>query len=90
MMKEQSPKSLYLVRGKLYELLANCIPPDVILKGLLAELLKKLDDEMKQELVLWAAFYEHRLCEGQKAIFHLEAFVAKFMSVYKNYIVSMF
>jgi replication factor C subunit 3/5 len=36
------------VRGKLYELLTNCIPPDVIVKTLLKELLKRLDDEMKQ------------------------------------------
>jgi len=36
-----------------------------------------------------AAVYEHRLQEGQKAIFHLEAFVAKFMSEYKQYMVSM-
>lgn len=33
------------VRGKLYELLANCIPPDVIIKGLLDNLLKRLDSE---------------------------------------------
>ena len=32
-----------------------------------------------------AAQYEHRLQEGQKAIFHLEAFVAQFMSRYKNW-----
>ena len=37
----------------------------------------------------WASFYEHRLQEGQKAIFHLEAFVAKFMSVYKTWSISM-
>lgn len=31
-MREQTPKAIYLIRGKLYELLANCIPPEVILK----------------------------------------------------------
>lgn len=41
-----------------------------------------------QEVVNLAAFYEMRLQEGNKAIFHLEAFVAKFMSVYKNYLVA--
>ena len=35
------------------------------------------------QVIEWAATYEHRLQEGQKAIFHLEAFVAKVMSVYK-------
>merc|ERR1711936_799728 len=29
-----------------------------------------------------AAFYEHRLQKGNKAIYHLEAFVAKFMAIY--------
>uniref|UniRef100_A0A2N9F893 AAA+ ATPase domain-containing protein n=1 Tax=Fagus sylvatica TaxID=28930 RepID=A0A2N9F893_FAGSY len=33
-MKEQSPKRLFQVRGKLYELLVNCIPPEIILKVL--------------------------------------------------------
>ena len=36
-----------------------------------------------------AATYEHRMQEGSKAIFHLEAFVAKFMSTYKNWTLSM-
>lgn len=35
------------VRGKMYELLANCIPPELIVKGLLENLLRKLDDDMK-------------------------------------------
>ena len=33
-----------------------------------------------------AAFYEHRLQLGNKAIFHLEAFVAKFMSIFKRFL----
>nr|GMD44888.1 replication factor C subunit 3 [Ipomoea batatas] len=89
-MKEQSPKRLFQVRGKLYELLSNCIPPDIILKRLLFELLKKLDSELKHEVCHWAAYYEHRMHLGQKAIFHLEAFVAKFMSIYKNFLVTTF
>ncbi|CAI0427963.1 unnamed protein product [Linum tenue] len=32
-MKEQSPKRLFEVRGKLYELLVNCIPPEILLKA---------------------------------------------------------
>lgn len=42
-----------------------------------------------QEVVGHAAMYEHRLQEGAKAIFHLEAFVAKFMSSFKNYLMAM-
>ncbi|KAJ6422573.1 hypothetical protein OIU84_027524 [Salix udensis] len=72
MMREQSPKRLFQVRGKLYELLINCIPPEIILKKLLSELLKKLDEELKHEVCHWAAYYEHRMRMGQKAIIHLE------------------
>ncbi|XP_068318280.1 replication factor C subunit 3 [Pyrus communis] len=89
-MKEQSPKRLYQVRQKLYELLLNCIPPEIILKRLLCELLKKLDAELKHEVCHWAAYYEHRMRLGQKAIFHLEAFVAKFMSIYKAFLIEAF
>ncbi|KAJ0657385.1 putative DNA polymerase III, clamp loader complex, gamma/delta/delta subunit [Helianthus annuus] len=94
-MKEQSPKrficqSLFQVRGKLYELLVNCIPPEIILKRLLFELLKKLDSELKHEVCHWAAYYEHRMRLGQKAIFHIEAFVAKFMSIYKGFLIATF
>ncbi|OVA16426.1 AAA+ ATPase domain [Macleaya cordata] len=74
-MQEQSPKRLFAVRGKLYELLINCIPPVIILKRLLSELLKKLDAELKHEVCHWAAYYEHRMRLGQKAIFHMEAVV---------------
>uniref|UniRef100_A0A7N0V3W7 AAA+ ATPase domain-containing protein n=1 Tax=Kalanchoe fedtschenkoi TaxID=63787 RepID=A0A7N0V3W7_KALFE len=89
-MKEQSPKRLFQVRGKIYELLINCIPPEIILKRLLYELLRKLDAELKHEVCHWAAYYEHRMRLGQKAIFHIEAFIAKFMSIYKTFLISTF
>eukprot|EP00850_Spirogloea_muscicola_P023801 SM000389S14642 [mRNA] locus=s389:19062:21553:- [translate_table: standard] len=87
---EQSPKRLFMVRGKFYELLVNCIPAEVILKRLTLELIKKLDAELKHEVCHWAAFYEHRMQLGQKAIFHLEAFTAKFMSIYKKFLIATF
>jgi len=87
---EQSPKRLYMVRGKIYELLVNCIPPEVVLKRLLFELMKRLDSELKHEVCHWAAYYEHRMRLGQKAIFHLEAFIAKFMSIYKKFLIATF
>ncbi|KAJ1702632.1 hypothetical protein LUZ63_002411 [Rhynchospora breviuscula] len=89
-LKEQSPKKLYEVRQKLYDLLVNCIPPVIILKKMLSELLKKLDSELKHEVCHWAAHYEHKMRLGSKAIFHLEAFVAKFMSIYKEFLVATF
>ena len=45
--KEQSPKALMAAREKLYELLINCIPAQIILKTLLMELLPVLDDTIK-------------------------------------------
>ena len=44
------------------------------------------DGELKAEVTQMAAYYEHRLQLGSKVIFHLEAFVAKFMSIYKRFI----
>lgn len=41
-------------------------------------------------MAYWAAFYEHRMVTGSKEIFHLEAFVAKFMSIYKQFLINMF
>ena len=88
-LREQTARNLFVVRGKLYELIVNCIPPEVILRTLAAELAGKIDDELKRQTFELAATYEWRLQQGQKAIFHLEAFVAKFMSVFKNYMVSL-
>ena len=79
--QEQTPERLLLVRSKLYELLTNCIPPDVLLRTLVAVLLRRVDDQIKTEIVHWAAYYDHRMELGSKPIFHLEAFIAKFMAM---------
>jgi len=84
-LNEQSPASLFKIRGKFYELLSNCIPPDLIFKKLVLELVKHLDDELKHDVTSWAAHFEHRLHLGNKAIFHLEAFAARVMSLYKQW-----
>ena len=39
-LQEQTPKRLYEVRGKLYELLVNCLPPELILRKLTLELFR--------------------------------------------------
>lgn len=82
---EQSPSRLLAVRGKLYELLVNCIPPDVIMKTLVAALMPHLNEKLKHEVSFYAARFEARMQTGSKAIFHLEAFVAKFMFIYKSF-----
>ncbi|KAL7424117.1 Replication factor C (RF-C) subunit [Cryptotrichosporon argae] len=82
---EQTPARLLEVRGKLYELLSHCIPPAVVLKTITERIVDKVDDSLKPQIIHWAAFYELRMRQGSKKIFHLEAFVAKVMTVYKQY-----
>lgn len=84
-LSEQSPKKLMDIRTRLYELLVHGIPTDVIFKGLLKELVKNCDIQLKTEIAELAAFYEHQLHRGNKPIFHLEAFMAKFMAVYLKF-----
>ncbi|KAH8025763.1 hypothetical protein HPB51_011094 [Rhipicephalus microplus] len=84
--QEQSVKRLSEVRARLYELLTHLIPPDVILKGLLKQVVANCDGQLKGEATVLAAQYEHRLQLGSKAIYHLEAFVAKVMAIYKNFL----
>ncbi|OBS79616.1 hypothetical protein A6R68_22182, partial [Neotoma lepida] len=49
------------------------------------ELLHNCDGQLKGDVAQMAAYYEHRLQLGSKAIYHLEAFVAKFMALYKKF-----
>lgn len=86
MIAEQTPRKLLEIRGRLYELLTHAIPCDLIFKGLLEEVMKNCDLTLKADIIKSAAELEHRMRNGSKAIFHLEAFVAKFMKIYKEYI----
>jgi len=86
MISEQSPKVLLDVRNRFYDLLTRAIPCDLIFRGLLQECVKKCDDQLKREIIEVASEYQHRLIRGSKPIFHLEAFAARFMAIYKKYI----
>ncbi|XP_013107167.1 replication factor C subunit 3 [Stomoxys calcitrans] len=83
---EQTPAKLEKVRDRLYELLAQGVPPDVIFQGLVKELVKNCDMSIKAKTLEYATLYEHRMQNGAKHIFHLEAFVAQFMNIYKKFI----
>ncbi|XP_078489558.1 replication factor C subunit 3-like [Ciona intestinalis] len=83
---EQSPRRLLEIRNRVYELLTKCIPPDAIMRGLYKELIHNCDGSLKPELSQLAAECEHRSHLGQKHIYHIEAFVAKFMAMYKQFI----
>jgi replication factor C subunit 3/5 len=84
--EEQSPKRLLDIRSRLYELLAHCIPPEVIFRSLADELVKHCDGNLQKKVVQAAANYEHKLQLGSRPIYYLEAFVARFMALYKGFI----
>ena len=88
-MDERSPARILQVRSKLYDLLTHCIPATTILRTLTFKLIPLIDDALKADVIKWAAFYEHRIKTGTKVIFHLEAFVAKFMRIFEMYLMSM-
>lgn len=89
-MEDPSPQGLLACRDMMYNLLSNCIPADTIMSTLARELIKASDEAVKHEIVYWAAYYENRLHQGQKDIFHLEAFVAKYMAVNKRIMADLF
>jgi len=83
-LQEQSPKCAMEVREQLYELMAACLPSDFILKELMAKLLvDQRDEKVKQGTIAAAAHFESTMRQGSKDIFHLEAFVLRFMADYK-------
>jgi replication factor C subunit 3/5 len=82
---EQSPQCLQNIRERVYELLTHGIPPEIIFKGLLKDLVKNCDGQLKAQVTQYAADYEEQLHRGSKAIFHIEAFLAKFMALYKSF-----
>jgi replication factor C subunit 3/5 len=88
-MAEHTPANILKVRAKLYDLLTHCIPPTTILKTLTFKLIPMIDDALKADVIKWSAFYEHRIRVGTKVIFHLEAFVAKFMRILEEYLMSI-
>ncbi|KAG8898128.1 Replication factor C (RF-C) subunit [Tulasnella sp. 403] len=84
-LKEQTPERLLEVRGKIYELLAHCIPPTTIMKTIAYFVADKSDEAIKADIMHWAAIYEVRMRIGSKKIFHLEAWVTKVMSLTKQH-----
>ncbi|KAK7797618.1 hypothetical protein U0070_020059 [Myodes glareolus] len=82
---QQTPQRLLEDRERLYEFVTHCIPPEIIMKGLLSEVLQNCDGQLKGEVAQMAAYYEHQLQLGSKAIYYLEAFAAKFMVLYKKF-----
>ncbi|QHS71652.1 replication factor C subunit 5 [Saccharomyces paradoxus] len=79
--KERSVNSLVECRAVLYDLLAHCIPANIILKELTFSLLdvETLSTMNKSSIIEYSSVFDERLSLGNKAIFHLEGFIAKVM-----------
>lgn len=80
----QTVQQLMSLRAAFYELEAHLIPPELIFRTMVTELLKYGDIRTKNALLELAACYEHKMRIGSKRIFHFEAFVAKYMVVFKK------
>ena len=82
--ESQSLKKVSEIRNSLFEFQTHLVPNDLIVRQLTLLLLNRcLDENMKNRLVSMAADCEHWMRLGSKPIFHLEAFVIKFMTLYK-------
>merc|ERR1712217_412354 len=80
-LQEQTPRMAMEVRGNVYELLAACLPSDFIIKELMQKLIaNQRSDVVKQKAIAAAAHFESTMRQGSKDIFHIEAFVLRFMA----------
>lgn len=80
----QTVQQLLKLRSAFYELEAHLIPPELIFRTIVTELLRYGDIRTKNALLELAACYEHKMRIGSKRIYHFEAFVAKFMVTFKR------
>lgn len=83
--KHRSAEKLLEIRTHLYDLIAHCIPPGDILKQLTLRLVENVDPNLGPELIEASAMYYHRLKQGSKHIFQLEACIAKFMNIIESF-----
>jgi replication factor C subunit 3/5 len=84
--QRQTVDQLVEVRKLLQALLAHAVPEDVVLRSIVQEILLIADDEIAPKICNAAAVFDARLTKGSKAIFHLEAFAARFMQIYSEYL----
>ena len=84
--EQLSPDTMKKIRVHLYELLVHCVPPTEIFRRLLKGMMNRVDLTLGPKICTAAAEYEARMRSGSKPIFHLEAFVARFICIYKEYL----
>lgn len=84
-----TPDTIKNIRTHLYELLVHCVPPTEIFRRILKYVLDKVDSVLIDRITTAAALYESRMQLGSKPIFHLEAFCARFICIYREYLSSL-
>ncbi|KAK6591092.1 replication factor C subunit 5 [Cryptosporidium xiaoi] len=82
--KNPHPKTLLDTREPLYDLLCSCIPADLILLTLTKQFLGIVSSNIHPIIIHAASHYAHTIKLGNKDIWHLEAFLAQVMNVYKH------
>lgn len=85
LMEQLKPELIKKIRNHLYELLVHCVPPTEIFRRMVHVLLQKIDTSLVGPVTEAAAAYEARMQNGTKPIFHLEAFVARFICIYRDF-----
>lgn len=81
-MKEQSAMALKKLREIILSLIVNGIGSEEIILGMAKEFVKNLkNDDKKREIIYYAALYDNRAQNGTKAIFHIEALIARIMLI---------
>lgn len=83
---KKSPKTILLLRTKLFDLLVHCVEPIDILKKLFHIIFnqfesKSFSDKSKHQLVQILSKYENTLKQGSKPIYHLEGFIVSVLSL---------
>lgn len=77
---DQSIKTLVEIRSIIFQMVSICIPPEDIIECILYELMKSVPSKTSCRLAQKASEIISRLDSSSKAVFHIEAFVAKIMS----------
>ncbi|XBW38163.1 hypothetical protein QEN19_003758 [Hanseniaspora menglaensis] len=81
-LKNKTVDTVLTIRGIFYDLLAHCIPAELILQKIVewilenAELVKLRQDKITT-VIYYASIFDERLKLGSKDIFHLEGFITK-------------
>lgn len=84
--ERQTVDQLVVARKLFQILLAHAVPHDVVLRRVVTEILSIADDEIAPSVCGAAAKFDARRAKGSKPIFHLEAFAARFMQIYSEYL----